>query len=88
MNNLANIKIGRKLGLLVGVNIFLLACVAGIALWGLHQIDVMSDMAILEGHKATLGTKISADVTQAGLGIASLLIEKQSGNRGERFGAA
>jgi methyl-accepting chemotaxis protein len=45
--------------------------------WGLTAVDTIADQAVLEGHKATKGTKIVADVTQAGLNIASLLIEKQ-----------
>jgi methyl-accepting chemotaxis protein len=77
MNKLTNMKIARRLALLVGVNIFLLACGIGVGWWGLSDVDRISGLAVAEGHRANRASKITNDVTEVGLNVANLLLEKK-----------
>ena len=77
MNKLADIRIGKKLAILVGINLFLLACGIGVGWWGQNTLDKMMDVAVLESHKVSAADKIAADVSQIGLRVSTLLIAKQ-----------
>jgi methyl-accepting chemotaxis protein len=62
MKSLGNIKIAKKLALLLGGNVLLLAVLSGLALWGLQKIDkddfdVRNRMA-----KSMLAEKVTASV--------------------------
>ena len=58
----SNMKIGKKLALASGVSIFLLACVAGLALWALNDASAASAKAEHYAYKLNLVGKISTKV--------------------------
>ncbi len=62
MSKLANISIGKKLGLLVGGGIFQIVCLTGVGWWGLHSIDLAMDEAEKEGDSKALALTITSDI--------------------------
>ena len=47
---LANVKIGKKLGLLITGVLFQMACLTGVAVWGIRAVDSSMDAGVKEGH--------------------------------------
>jgi methyl-accepting chemotaxis protein len=58
----ANLKIGKKLGLLLGGAILQLLCVSGLSLWALRAIHRAVDQEQVESEKMLMANRISADM--------------------------
>ena len=74
---LASLKIGRKLGLLIGASVLQLACLSGAIWWGVHALDAQIDAANKEGRRRSLALQISADVNDVNANIAAALLGKR-----------
>ena len=56
---LANMKIGKRLALLMGSVVMLIVCVAGLGIWSLHSVGKAADEAQVEMENMLLADKIS-----------------------------
>jgi methyl-accepting chemotaxis protein len=77
MNKLADMKIGKKLALVFGVSVFLLACVAGLALWALNDASAAAAKAQHYAYKLNQVEKIGAKTLDIALVVRNLPSSKQ-----------
>jgi len=73
----ANLKVGKKLALLVGAGVVQFACITGMLIWGIHALDVATTAADLESHKMVIAQRIPADITGAVLYISDMVVNGQ-----------
>jgi methyl-accepting chemotaxis protein len=59
MNKLANIKIGKRLAIILGSVILLTACVAGFGIWSLHSVGRAADEAQFQMDNMLLANRYS-----------------------------
>jgi methyl-accepting chemotaxis protein len=78
MIKLANVKIGRKMGLLVGASVLQLVCLAGVALWSVRALDLQMDKANTEGHRTALALNVSSQINALGVHVSDGLLSNQS----------
>jgi methyl-accepting chemotaxis protein len=71
---LANIKIGKKMGLLIGASVFQLVCLAGVALWTVQTLNKGLEDTRKEGRRGALALQISSRANAVGMLIASALL--------------
>jgi methyl-accepting chemotaxis protein len=84
----SNMKIGKKLALASGVSIFLLACVAGLALWALNDASAASAKAEHYAYKLNLVGKISTKVLDTAVWVNNLPTSRQLSRDVERVTVA
>jgi methyl-accepting chemotaxis protein len=77
MNKLADMKIGKKLALASGVSVFLLACVAGLALWALNDASAAAAKAQHYAYKLNQVEKIGAKTLDIALVVRNLPSSRQ-----------
>jgi len=77
MNGLANIKIGKKLGLLIGAGVLQVVCITGVAWWGLHTLDTQAVAARQEARRTALALQISSDANAVTTHIAGALLARK-----------
>jgi methyl-accepting chemotaxis protein len=88
MNGLANIKIGKKLGLLIGAGVLQVVCITGVAWWGLHTLDIQAVAARQEARRTTLALQISSDANAVTTHVAGALLARKLDSGGlEEIGA-
>ncbi len=75
---LSNVTIGRKLGLLVGSNLVLLACFAGMNLWSNHQIDSSMDKMMVEEQKGSKTTLIAANTSGIAVLVSNMVVNRNA----------
>jgi methyl-accepting chemotaxis protein len=71
---LGNIKIGKKLTLLLGANVLLLAALAGLALWGLQRIEKRDGEVQAQMTRALAAEKVAAGAASIGRDIGKMLL--------------
>jgi methyl-accepting chemotaxis protein len=76
MIKLTDIKVGKKLALLSGVSIFLLACVGGLALWTLNDSNAAAAKAQHYAHKLELSVKLDARLSELALRMSNLVTSR------------
>jgi len=77
MNGLANVKIGRKLGLLIGASILQVLCLTGVAWWGVHTLDTQALAAKQEARRTDLALQISSDANAVTVHVAGALLARK-----------
>jgi hypothetical protein len=78
VNKFANMKIGKKLALASGVSVFLLACVAGLALWTLNDAGAAAAKAEHYAYKLNLVDKINASLSETALRMGNGLTSRHA----------
>ena len=73
-NVLTNMRIGRKLGVLVAASLLQVLCVAGAAWWGLSTIDSHAQAAKKEARRTALGSQVANDQSQIAAHLAGAVI--------------
>jgi methyl-accepting chemotaxis protein len=73
----ANLKVARKLGLLVGSGLVQLAVVAGLLLWAIHSLDVSDNAGDLENRKMVAALQILADQSGVAMYLGQMIISGQ-----------
>ena len=86
MSRLADIKIGKKLGVAFGIAVLQLACLAGVALWALGAADSAAEKAQEYAHKQNLALKVSGSLSELAMHINALLTSGQAGRETEAVG--
>src|ERR1035438_4893881 len=84
INKFANMKIGRKLARASGVSVFILACVAGLALWTLNDANTAAARAEHYAHKLLLSQRIDANLSELALLMSNLPTSKHVAQEAER----
>ena len=79
MTKLANVKIGKKLGLVSGCSALLVLCLTGVALWSVQAIHAAMTASQSESQKMTQAEKISADLGGIAQHVATMTLSKQAG---------
>ncbi|MBZ5728842.1 MAG: MCP four helix bundle domain-containing protein [Acidobacteriia bacterium] len=77
MKKLKDIKIGRKMGLLLGASVLQLVCVGGFALWTLHAIDRAVGEAQTQSDKQVRAQQILSGATRVFVFVGSSVISNQ-----------
>ncbi len=73
----SNVRIGKKLGILIGSNLLLLVCLAAISLWAIREFDLSMDEAQAEGRRKTLALRVSSDVNGLAVCISNLVLQQR-----------
>ena len=71
---LSNIKIGKKLALILGAGVVQLVCVGGLALWSVQTIDNAAVQAQRESLKQVETQQIMNDVARLFVGVGNIVI--------------
>ena len=74
MTKLANFKIGKKLGLLIGATVLQLVCLTGVALWGIHGLDRGMGALVTEVHRKALALTIASDVNGIAVYVSNAIL--------------
>ncbi len=77
MTRLADITIGKKLGLLIGASILQLVCLTGLSLWAVRLFNQEMDHAQTEAHRAQLALKVSSLGNSVGVNVANALLGRK-----------
>ncbi len=77
MIQLANVKIARKLALLIGASVLQVACLTGVAWWGVHSLNTQMDHAKDEARRTTLALRVSSQVNALGVNVVNALLFKK-----------
>ena len=77
MTGLADIKIGRRLGLAFGAGILLVLCLAGMALGSLREIHAAMEDSERQSRMMTLAQQISADVGGIAQRVATITLARK-----------
>ena len=77
MSGLADIKIGKKLSLLVGSSILLVVCLTGVAVWALQAIHRAMGESEAESHLMTVSQTVSSNVGGIGQRVASMILSSR-----------
>ena len=78
ITKLANIKIGKKLGIVVGSSGLLVICLAGLAVWSVQAVHADMKASETSSHMATLAEKISADIGAIAQRVATMTLTRQA----------
>src|ERR1035438_2354882 len=78
MTSISNIKIGRKITLVLGTIILLLTGLSGLSLWGIHTNEKLSATLVQRLTKGRLAERISGDTAAVALNIGTMIIEKKA----------
>src|SRR6266545_1217906 len=73
---LANVRIGQKMGLMIGASALQLVCLTGVAFWGVRTLDRAMDAAKDEGRRGALALSISSNANAVGMNVGSALLAK------------
>ena len=79
MIQLANVKIGKKLGLALGGGVLTVLLLAGLTLWAVQAVHGAMKASENEGHLTTLAEKISADVGAIAQRVATMTLSREAG---------
>jgi methyl-accepting chemotaxis protein len=77
MMKLSDIKVGKKLALLSGVILFLLAGAAGLAVWALNNASAAAVQAQHDAYKLNLVDRVNASLSEIALRMGNLLASRQ-----------
>jgi methyl-accepting chemotaxis protein len=77
MKFFTNLKIGKKLTLLIGGFVAQLVCVVGITLWGLQAVNVASDEALAESGKRSMAADAGKNVNSVAAYVGILTLARE-----------
>src|SRR2546428_538973 len=83
MNILANMKIGKKMALVLAGSVLQLSCMAGLALWGFYSINAAMSASAHEARMALLAERVSGDVVGVCLRIGNMVIARRASGADE-----
>ena len=78
MKTLSNIKIGKKLGLLVGATAFQLVCLTCAGWWGIRAADRAMEDAYQEGRRRSLALTISSDQNAVAAQVSNIVMDRRA----------
>jgi methyl-accepting chemotaxis protein len=78
---LANIKIGQKIGLLIGASVLQLVCLVAVAFWAVQTLNHGLGAATEEGRKGALALNISSQVNAIGVIVTNGLLTNRFDDR-------
>jgi len=78
MISLSNIKIGRKIALVLGGTVLLLTGLSALSLWGMHANEKASVTLIQRLTKARLAEAVAGDVSAIVQNIGTMILEKDT----------
>ena len=81
MNTLSNIKIGKKMALVLGVGALQLVCVGGLALWGIHSIGTAVAQSRQQSQKQVASQQIMNDVARLFVGVGNIVLSGKQANQ-------
>jgi methyl-accepting chemotaxis protein len=79
MIHLSDIRIGRKIGIVLGGSILLVVWMAGLALWSVRAIEAAMKVAEKESRMTVLAQQISADVGAIAQRVATMTLSGRAG---------
>src|SRR5438876_11851540 len=77
MKKFANLRVTRKLALLVGTGLLQLAAVAGLLLWAIHSLGVADSAGNLENRKMVAAHQIVTDQSGVAMYLGQMVISGQ-----------
>jgi methyl-accepting chemotaxis protein len=80
MTSISNIKIGRKIALVLGGTVLLLTGLSALSLWGIHANEKATVTLIQRLTKARLAEEIQGYTAATGKNKAQMIIEKNAGS--------
>ncbi len=78
MTSISNIKIGKKISLVLGANVVLLAALAALSLWGFSYSQKMTATMIQRLTKARLAEQIGGDTAVVALNLGKMIVDKKT----------
>jgi len=78
MTSISSIKIGKKIALVLGGMVFLLASLSSLALWGSHTNERLQLLLAQRVIRASLAEKIAADTYGIVMTVGRIVIEKKA----------
>jgi methyl-accepting chemotaxis protein len=74
MKTLTSIRIGKKIGVIIGVAMLQLVCLGVLALWTVHALNIGYGAAKLDAREEALALSISSDVNALGVNLAGAML--------------
>ena len=71
-------KIGRKIGLILGINVAVLAGLSGLGLWSIRTTEKLASDSVDRLTQARLAEKIAADTSALGQNMGRMLVAKKA----------
>src|SRR5450755_472573 len=78
MISLSNIKIGRKIALVLGGTVLLLTGLSALSLWGIHANEKASVILIQRLTKARLAETVAGDVSAIVQNMGAMVLDKKT----------
>jgi methyl-accepting chemotaxis protein len=78
MNFISNIKIGKKIALVLGGIVFILACLSVLSLWGTSTEKQLAVTLVQRLTKARLAEKIDGDTAAIAASLGRVIVEKKA----------
>jgi CHASE3 domain sensor protein len=78
MTSISNIKIGKKIALVLGAIVLILAALSGLALWGISANQKQAVLMIQRLTKARLAERVSGDTAAVALNLGRMVVEKKA----------
>jgi methyl-accepting chemotaxis protein len=78
MTSISNIKIGRKIGIVLGGVSLLLAALSALSMWGIRTSEQMAVMVNQRLTKARLAERVDSDTTAIAVDIQKMMLEKKA----------
>jgi methyl-accepting chemotaxis protein len=77
MTSISNMKIGRKIAVVLGGTVFLLAGLSILSLWGLRTTERLAEDTVQRLAKAQLAETIAGDTSAIGQGLGKMILAKK-----------
>jgi methyl-accepting chemotaxis protein len=77
MMSISNLKIGKKIAVVLGGTVFLLAGLSTLSLWGTNAIEKMEALLLQRATTARLAEQIESDTQGIALNLAKMIIDKK-----------
>ena len=77
MTSVTNMKIGKKIGLVLGGIVFLLAGLSALSLWGINTNEKLATTLVQRLTKARLAERVEADTSAVAMNLGRIIIEKK-----------
>jgi methyl-accepting chemotaxis protein len=81
VSGLSNIKIGKKMALVLGAGFLQLLCVGGLALWGVKAIEKAVAQSQQQSAKQVASQQIMNDVARLFVGVGNIVVTANQGNQ-------
>jgi methyl-accepting chemotaxis protein len=77
MISISNMKFGKKIGLVLGGIVFLLAGLSALSLWGINTNEKLATTLVQRLTKARLAEKVEGDTAAVAMNLGRIIIEKR-----------